>query len=81
MPFATGKIDKISLDYDYCFVSLDTGGVYHLWSYFVQDDDAKSRVTHGQFLAIARDAINNGHDCIIYYPSSSSIIDGIEIAP
>ena len=77
MAFSSGIIDKILVTEDYCLVSLDTGLVVFLWSYNVQDDDAKSRIVHGQFLTLARDSFNNGHTCTITY--TGSLTDALEI--
>ena len=84
MATTVGKIENITVTEQKCCVRVletaATGSSFMLlWSYFVQDDNAKNRLTHGMYLSLARDAWLNNRTVTFSHASGSAIVTQVQV--
>ncbi len=77
-----GRIDNISLFEEFCCVRVletDSGDatVLLLWSYFTQEDNARNRLLHGQFLSLTRDAQAGNRLVTFGHPDGSALVESL----
>lgn len=71
-----GTVQYIAIEDNYCCLSINTGtGTSYamLWSFFVETPTAAQKVTHNQWLNIARDALLNGKNIYITTDAGDSL--------
>jgi hypothetical protein len=78
MPSVQGSIRSINIYETFCCVHLlktdNTLQYVLLWSYgSAQEDNAKNRLLHGMYLALARDAFLHNRPVELTYNSGSSL--------
>ena len=84
MATTEGRIDNIFVSEDYCCVRvLRTEDAeisfITLWSYFVQEDNAKNRLTHGMYLSLARDAWLNNRTVVFTHEDGSALATQVQV--
>ena len=56
-----------------------TNSFLMLWSYFLQQDNAKNRLTHGMYLSLARDALVHRKRIRLTHDSGSSLVTLVQV--
>lgn len=82
MATTKGRIDNISVFDNFCCVRVletDAGevAVMLLWSYPTQEDNAKNRLLHGQFLSLTRDALINNRVVTYTHDDGSALVESM----
>jgi hypothetical protein len=85
MPSVKGAIRSINLYETFCCVKVlktdDTTQYFLLWSYGTgaQEDNAKNRLLHGMYLAIARDAFLHNRVATFTHNDGSSLVTSFTV--
>lgn len=79
-----GRIDNISLFDNFCCVRVletedNEASFLLLWSYFTQEDNAKNRLLHGQFLSLTRDALVNNRVVTFSHDDGSALVESLVV--
>ncbi len=77
-----GRIDSLRLFDQFCCVRVlgteDGDATFLLlWSYWAQEDNARNRLLHGQFLSLARDALADNRVVTFNHDDGSALVESL----